>query len=125
MKKLVSILLPVLLLSGCLTTPTATVPDLTGSWKANYPCCGDELVSVVQTGDNAVATKTKGDVYVPAGKITWRANVRTGVGESQVAFSGYTNPKFIPATLKIIDADTVKVVAPDSADADITYFRAK
>jgi curli biogenesis system outer membrane secretion channel CsgG len=101
------------------------VSDLTGLWKGLYPCCGEETVVIQQTGDNAVAIKTVGDKYVPAGQITWRANVRTGVGEAQGAEEGFVNPRFSPATLRIIDNDNLVISTTDSTDKFITFSRMK
>jgi Curli production assembly/transport component CsgG/Cyclin D1 binding domain len=103
----------------------SSVPDLTGLWKGNYPCCGEETIVIQQTGDNAVAIKTTGDNFVPAGKITWRANVRTGIGESQVAETGFQNARFIPCTLLIINNDSLVISVPDSSDKVVTFSRMK
>jgi Cyclin D1 binding domain len=125
MKKLVSILLPVLLLSSCLTTPTISTPDLAGRWKSGDLCCGGETINVQQTGENAVATKITGGVYVPAGQITWRVNVRTGIGELQVSDIGYTNARYIPATLRIINSDSLEIIASKSLEGVLTFSRLK
>jgi len=54
--------------------------DLSGEWIGHYPGHYDECIRIVQDGDDVEALKITGDDYVPAGAITWRANLRTGHG---------------------------------------------
>lgn len=83
-----------------------------GLWVSLYDNTWYELVRVKLTGDQAVATKLIGDIIVPGGQITWKANVKTGVGQVQVAHDGFVNPSWIPATLKIVSADRISVSIP-------------
>lgn len=96
-------------------------PDLSGVWRGYYPCCGDEEILIAQSGERAVATKTIGDKYVPAGQISWRANVETGEGEGQLAQLGYTNPYFVPGTLEVVDKNTIRFTW--STEGTVEYYR--
>ena len=54
-----------------------------------------------------VATKITGDEHVPAGEITWRADLRTLQGEGQVADREFHRPRFVPGRLEIIRPDLI------------------
>ena len=49
--------------------------QLAGLWKGNYPNHGDELVRLHYQGDTLYATKVTGDEHVPAGEVTFRADL--------------------------------------------------
>jgi len=105
--------LSVAVLSGFLLAVTSAcgedIPDLRGKWQGDYgDCCGLEVIMITQEAENAVATKVTGDEYVPAGQITWRASVKTGAGEGQVAGIGFDEPRFVLGELKIIDESTIR-----------------
>merc|ERR1719152_607886 len=51
--------------------------QLAGLWKGNYPNHGDELVRLHYDGDMLYATKESGDEHVPAGEVTFRADLAT------------------------------------------------
>ena len=93
-----------------LTPVTPTVPDLTGNWVGYYSCygCGNETISIAQSGNNVVATKVTGDNYVPAGEVTWKADVVTKAGFGKIAYWGYRYPRFVSGTLTIVDEDTIR-----------------
>ena len=79
--------------------------DLSGEWLGFYTGHYDEVVRIVQDGDYVEAVKITGDDYVPADEITWRANIRTGRGEGQIAEREFRNPRFVPGRLKVVGLD--------------------
>lgn len=81
--------------------------NLTGEWIGHYTGHFDEIVAVTHEGDLAVARKVSGDDHVPAGEITWRADVRTGIGEGQVAEREFRHPRFIPGRLEVLNAERI------------------
>jgi hypothetical protein len=83
------------------------VPDLNGEWIGYYPGHYDEVVRIVDDRTTAEAIKITGDDNVPAGETTWRAHLRTGIGEGQVAEAGYRNPLFVPGRLHIVNKDRI------------------
>jgi hypothetical protein len=83
------------------------VIDLSGEWIGSYTGHYDEVVKITQTGEWAEAVKVTGDDHVPAGAVTWRANVRTREGEGQVAEQEFRNPQFVPGRLTILGPDRI------------------
>ena len=75
------------------------INDLTGEWIGYYPGHFDEVIRIVQNGPYLEAIKITGDDYVPAGAITWRANLETLEGEGQIAEREFQNPRFVPGKL--------------------------
>jgi hypothetical protein len=84
--------------------------NLAGEWIGHYRGHFDEVVRIEQKGHIAVATKVTGDSYVPAGEITWRANVFTGAGEGQVAEEEFRHARFVPGQLKIVSPEKIEFV---------------
>src|SRR5215216_5235551 len=72
------------------------VPDLNGEWIGHYPGHFDEVIRIMHERDHVLAVKLTGDEHVPAGNVTWWANVQTGDGEGQIAEQEYRNPRFVP-----------------------------
>jgi hypothetical protein len=79
--------------------------DLNGEWLGFYTGHFDEVVRITQTGDYVEAVKITGDDYVPADEVTWRANIRTGLGEGQIAEREFRNPRFVSGHLKVLSPD--------------------
>ena len=59
--------------------------QLDGEWIGHYPGHFDEVIRIHQRGDEIKAVKITGDDYVPAGAVTWQANLRTLEGQGQIA----------------------------------------
>lgn len=81
--------------------------SLAGEWVGHYVGHYDEVIRIVQDGDEAKAIKITGDDFVPADEITWRANISTGYGEGQIAEREFRNPRFVPGRLKVLDRDRI------------------
>ncbi len=81
--------------------------NLAGEWIGYYPSHFDEVIRISQDSDHVEAVKVTGDDYVPAGAVTWRASLRTGRGEGQVAEHGYRNPLFIPGRLTVLNPERI------------------
>ena len=81
--------------------------DLSGEWIGHYTGHFDEVIKITQHGSRVEAVKLTGDDYVPAGEITWRADLGTGVGEGQVAEEGFRNARFIPGQLKVMTRERI------------------
>jgi hypothetical protein len=86
----------------------ADIPDLTGEWVGHYQGHFDEFVRITQAGAWATATKLTGDAYVPAGEVTWRADVRTGAGEGQIAEEGFRAARFLPGRLQLLGPERIR-----------------
>ena len=77
--------------------------NLTGEWIGHYTGHFDEVVRIQQFGDHVEAVKVTGDDHVPAGEITWWANLRTRRGQGRVAEQDFRNPRFVPGRIVIVD----------------------
>ena len=62
--------------------------QLAGLWKGNYPNHGEALVRLHYQGDTLLATKVTGDEHVPAGAVTFRADLTTPYHESTILETG-------------------------------------
>ena len=78
-----------------------------GEWIGHYPGHFDEVIRIDQRGEELKAVKVTGDDYVPAGAVTWRANLRTLQGEGQIAERDFQRPRFIPGKLVILSAERI------------------
>jgi hypothetical protein len=76
---------------------------LNGDWIGFYPGHFDEVIRIDQTGESLEAVKITGDENVPAGEVTWRANIQSGVGEGQIAEYGFRNPRFVEGSLYVLN----------------------
>lgn len=79
--------------------------NLNGEWLGYYTGHFDEVIRISQNGDYVEAVKITGDDYVPADEITWRANLRTGRGEGQIAEREFRNARFVPGQLQVVTPD--------------------
>ena len=90
------------------TTPNATPQiNLSGEWIGHYRGHFDQVIKITQLGDEVLAVKITGDEHVPGGAVTFRANIKTGVGEGQVAEKEYRNACFVPGKLEIVSAERI------------------
>ena len=78
-----------------------------GEWIGYYPGHFDEVVRIYQRGDQLEAVKITGDDHVPGGAVTWRADLRTGSGEGQIAETEFRNPRFIPGKLTVVNDERI------------------
>lgn len=85
---------------------TETV-EFAGEWIGHYPGHFDEVVRIEQTGEEIQAIKITGDEYVPAGELTWRANLRTLRGEGQIAEKEFVHPRFVPGRLIVVNPERI------------------
>jgi predicted RNA-binding protein len=81
--------------------------NLAGEWIGFYRGHYDQVIKISQQGDSVEAIKITGDEHVPAGEVTWRANLQTKQGEGQIAEKEYRNPCFVPGTLTIVSVDRI------------------
>jgi hypothetical protein len=85
-------------------------PCLEGEWIGHYTGHYDEVVRIYQDGHHVEAIKITGDDHVPAGEVSWRADLKTGRGEGQVAEKEFRNPRFVPGKLLIMGPDRLKFI---------------
>jgi hypothetical protein len=90
------------------TTPnTDQTINLSGEWIGHYRGHYDQVVRITQQGEEVVAIKITGDEHVPGGAVTFRANIKTGVGEGQVAEKEFRNACFVPGKLEVVNAERI------------------
>ena len=90
------------------TTPSAAqAVNLSGEWIGHYRGHFDQVIKISQHGEEVVALKITGDEHVPGGAVTFRANVKTGMGEGQVAEKEFRNACFVPGKLEIVNAERI------------------
>lgn len=75
------------------------LPQITGEWIGRYRGHFDEVIRITQHCSLVEAIKVTGDENVPAGEITWRADLQTGQGAGQIAEAEFRNPRFVPGHL--------------------------
>jgi len=84
-----------------------TILNLAGEWIGHYPGHFDEVIRIQQQDEELEAIKITGDDFVPAGAVTWRANLRTLEGEGQLAEKEFLNPRFVPGKLTIVNPERI------------------
>ena len=90
-------------ITGRLETPIdLSTLDLSGEWIGNYRGHFEQVVRITHRGDEIEAVKVTGDDHVPGGEMTFRANIRTGLGEGQVAEKEFRNASFVPGRLAVL-----------------------
>ena len=90
------------------TAVSGELARLAGEWIGRYPGHFDEVIRISQSGFAVEAVKITGDEHVPAGEITWRADLRTLVGEGHVAEREFHHPRFVPGRLEILGPDLIE-----------------
>jgi Cyclin D1 binding domain len=86
---------------------TQQLLNLSGEWIGHYRGHFDQVIKITQLGEEVVAVKITGDDHVPGGAVTFRANVRSGVGEGQVAEKEFRNACFVPGKLEVVSAERI------------------
>jgi len=81
--------------------------NLNGEWIGHYPGHFDEVIRIMQQSNHALAVKLTGDEFVPAGNVTWWADVQTGEGEGQIAEQEFCNPRFVRGKLTVINPQRI------------------
>jgi hypothetical protein len=81
--------------------------NLNGEWIGHYPGHFDEVIRIMQERNHVLAVKLTGDEFVPAGNVTWWANVQTGEGEGQIAEQEFRNPRFVRGKLTVINPQRI------------------
>ncbi len=81
--------------------------EFVGEWIGHYPGHFDEVIRIEQHGEDIEAIKITGDDYVPAGELTWRANLRTLRGEGQIAEKEFVHPRLVPGRLIVVNPERI------------------
>ena len=120
----------ILLCGPLLVAQQAPKYDLNGEWEAVYHNTDSvvvERVMVTETGTQIVANKLTGDDYVPAGKITIRGTYTGNPFQVEYACAGkgYVNVVWEKATITVVDATHLRLVANSGpcASEDSTWKR--
>ena len=81
-----------------------------GIWLGDYPDC-QQTIQIYQLEHIVVGIKLTGGInFVPAGEITWYVNLADNLlTHGTIAEEDFRNPRFIDATITIIDSETIKV----------------
>lgn len=74
--------------------------QLAGLWKGNYPTGGEALIRLRYEGDTLFATKVTGDGHVPAGEITFQADLTTPYHEATICETG--NKELVGVRVEVV-----------------------
>lgn len=81
--------------------------NFSGEWIGHYPGHFDEVIRINQNDDELEAVKITGDDFVPAGAVTWKANLQTMQGHGQIAEKEFQNPRFVPGKLIVVNPERI------------------
>jgi len=104
--------------------------SIEGLWVGLYDD-SNQMVRVKLDGDQAVATKWiggsvpySGSLNVPAGSVSWEADVNTGAGQMRAAAPGNVNAHWHPGTLEITSPDRLTFTETlESGEQNAVVFR--
>jgi Cyclin D1 binding domain len=85
-------------------------PRLAGDWIGRYPGHFEEVIRITQSGNGVQAVKVTGDENVPAGEITWIADLATGIGHGQIAEKEFRGARFVPGRLVVHSSDRIEFI---------------
>ena len=100
--------------------------DLTGIWSASWPT-GPIRVRITQNGNQVVAVKLDGSVYVPAGAVAFSGsyNANPFLASQSCAAEGYRDPYQVPVRIDVRDRNffVETLIAGSCEGFPITYRR--
>ena len=76
--------------------------QLAGLWKGNYPNHGEELIRVRYDGDTLYATKVTGDEHVPAGEVTFQAELAEPFVEAETHVASGNGEDLVGVRVEVV-----------------------
>src|SRR5438094_3851122 len=86
---------------------TSVAIDLAGEWIGYYSGHFDEVIWLTKDGDHVEAGKITGDDFVPAGELTWQADLRTGEAQGQFAEREFRHARSVPGKLVVLSPERI------------------